>query len=106
VARKRDKLLNVRLTKEEDIELNELVSKSGFSKSEYMRKCLLGKKIVVIDGFKELTNEVKRVGINVNQIAKALNFGNIYDCKRELDEMQRELKEVWQSLNSFLQKVK
>jgi hypothetical protein len=106
MARKRARQFITRLTDEEYFQLLKKLDEAKLKKNEYGLKCLLDKKITVIDGFKELANEVKRVGVNVNQIARALNFGNVYDCKEELNEMQKELKEVWQSLNDFLRKVK
>lgn len=105
MARKRYKQVIVRMSEEEYQEYEKLLKVSKLKKNEYGLKCLLDKKIVVIDGFKELTEQVKKVGVNINQIAKGVNTGLVVS-KAMLDEMQKELGEVWQSLSAFLRKVR
>ena len=44
---------------------------------EYILSCVLEKQIVNTDGIKELLPELKRIGNNLNQIAKRCNEGDV-----------------------------
>jgi hypothetical protein len=105
MARKREKQVIIRMSEEEYQMYEALRNKSGLNKTQYGLKCLLKKDIVVLDGFKELTEQIKKVGININQIAKGVNSG-MGISKDKIELIQKELGEVWQSLSVFLRKVK
>lgn len=105
MPRKRDKSVTVRVTEEEYKLYKLLQAESGLSSNEYGLRCLLNKKIIVLDGFKDLAEQIKKVGVNVNQIAKGVNSG-VGVSKVIISEVQRELNEVWRSLSVFLQKVR
>jgi hypothetical protein len=101
--RTRPKQIVIRMTDEEFNTLKEKVDKSGMKQQEYLIKAITGKTITNTDGLKELTPELKRIGVNLNQIAKTCNQGN----QASYDEIQRigeELNEVWQSLRRLAQK--
>lgn len=104
VMRKRAKNVHIRMTEEEYKVFEKLLEKSGLTQNEYGLRCLSNKKIVVLDGFKELAEQVKKVGVNVNQIAKGINSRSGVS-EGVITEMQKELGEVWRSLSAFLQKV-
>ena len=101
-ARTRPKRVTVRLTMDEYFALENLVKASGMSQQEYLRNAILENEIVNYDGIKEIIPELKRVGNNLNQIAKALNSGGRYHTG--IVESQKELAEVWQLLRQYLQK--
>jgi len=105
MTRKRDKNVHIRMSEEEYQKYEALRQKSGLTKTEYGLKCLLNKDIVVLDGFKELTEQIKKVGVNINQVAKGINSG-IGVSKERIELIQKELGEVWRSLSVFLRKVK
>lgn len=65
----------------------------------YLRDCALNKKITVINGADTIAEELRRIGNNVNQIARAVNDG--YVSAVNLTETREELKAIWQSLNSL-----
>lgn len=68
--------------------------------SQYLRDCVLGKQITVINGADNVADELRRIGNNVNQITRAVNAGFITEVN--LTETREELKAIWQSLNSLL----
>lgn len=105
MSRKRNKQLNIRLTEEEYQKLMYNINKSKLSQSEYIRKSILRKDIIVIDGIKELLIEIKRIGNNLNQLTKAVNSGMIADISNDLKYIKSELKEVWQEIIKALKKV-
>ena len=69
----RPKQLSFRVSEEEYQQLQEKISKSGKNQQEYILSCVLEKQIVNTDGIKELIPELKRIGNNLNQIAKRCN---------------------------------
>ena len=69
-----------------------------------MRKAILEKEIIVIDDIKELVLEMKAIGINLNQLTRKFNSGEIENIK-ELQEMKIELDYVWREVLQALKKV-
>ena len=70
----RPKQLSFRVSEEEYQQLQEKISESGKNQQEYILSCVLEKQIVNTDGIKELIPELKRIGNNLNQIAKRCSF--------------------------------
>ena len=100
----RPKQLSFRVNKEEYQKLQERVQESGKNQQEYILSCVLDKKIVNTDGIKELIPELKRIGNNLNQIAKRCNEGGVLPSEAEVREQGEELKQVWQLLRRYLQR--
>lgn len=83
--------------------LDVLVQLSGMSKQEYIRHAVLEQEIHNVDGLKEMLPEMKRIGNNLNQIAKALN--TVGHCNPGIiTQNQKELAELWQQLRLCLPK--
>ena len=88
-----DYILKNKLTAS-DLTISELSKKTNVSCSTINRLALnLG-----YDGYKEFLTELRKIGTNVNQIARACNSGEI--SNPNLVVFQRELKNIWQSLKS------
>lgn len=88
-----------------DKELDRIKSKVAASKlnqSDFLRKSALDKDIIVIDGIRELVLELKRIGVNLNQLTKLANQRIVTNCNDELQEIHRELKEAWHSLRQLI----
>lgn len=66
-----------------------------------MLACALKKEVKNTDGLKVLLPELKRVGSNLNQIAKALNTTGYYEPQL-LQQNQKELNELWQQLRQLI----
>lgn len=98
------KRLNCRVTEREYKIFEKKVEKSKLTKSEFMRKSILEKDIIVIDDVKELVSQIKAIGINLNQLTRAVNSGEISDI-RELKEMKSDLDYVWREVLQALKKV-
>jgi hypothetical protein len=84
--------------------LQEKISESGKNQQEYILSCVLEKQIVNTDGIKELIPELKRIGNNLNQIAKRCNEGGMLPSEAEVRKHGEELNKVWQSLRRYLQR--
>ncbi|MGU8394402.1 plasmid mobilization protein, partial [Clostridium perfringens] len=74
------------------------VEKSKLKQQEYLIKSALNKKIIVIDGLKEILLELSREGNNLNQIAKKINEGEQKDIK----EMKNKLNNLWDLIEKIL----
>ena len=100
--RYRTNLKKVFLSDLELVKLNENISKSNcLSFSEYARRTLLdpGMNFITIDttGYQDLVFELKRIGNNINQIARSVNQsqlisnGELQNLKKGISELIREV---------------
>lgn len=101
--RSRPKQIVIRASEKEFKQIKDKVKKSKLTQNEYLLKSALDKKIVVVDGVRDLTVELKRIGNNLNQLTRAVHEGRI-DCSKELSEVNEEMKEVWRLLRQLIQK--
>lgn len=97
-------IISCRVTLEQKEEIEYKALSSYRTLSMYMRDCAFDKKIIVIKGVDELATELRKIGNNLNQIAREVNSGYLYEVN--LAETREELKKIWQSLNSLTQKVR
>ena len=68
--------------------------------SDFVRDCVLKKDIVIVKGLDEFSNELRRIGNNLNQLTRAVNAGIVHSV--DLTETKEEVEKLWQSLNSLL----
>ncbi|WP_415331545.1 plasmid mobilization protein [Clostridium perfringens] len=68
--RKREKQIKFYVNEKEYDQIKKKVKKSKLKQQEYLIKSALNKKIILIDGLKEILLELSREGNNLNQIAK------------------------------------
>lgn len=101
--RTRPKQIVIRLTEEEFAKVKAQVEKSGLKQQDYLIRAITNKPISNTDGLKELVPEIKRVGNNLNQLSRKANEGYVIGVE-QLEQAQKELSEVWQSLKQFIQK--
>ncbi len=99
----RNCILKFRATEEEKDRIIKKVDASDLSISEYLRRCALDKKIVSVNGLDDVARELRAIGNNLNQIARAVNSGYIQAVN--LQETEEVLGQLWQSLNSLQQSV-
>jgi len=97
----RPKQILIRVSESEFKAIKLKVSESKIKQNEYLLRCLLDKNIIVIDGLREITVELKRIGNNVNQITKSVHQGN---NNPDLSEVNEELKDIWQSLRQLIRR--
>jgi len=105
MARKRNYPLTVWLDVKEMIILKDKVSKTYFCRSDYIRKCSLGKDIRVIPGIRELIIEIKRIGNSLDKITHSVNCGAITVVGDNLKSIREDLKKVWGKLAVVMKKI-
>ena len=96
--RKREKQIKFYVNEKECDQIKKKVEKSKLKQQEYLIKSALNKKIIVIDGLKEILLELSREGNNLNQIAKKINEGEQKDIK----EMKNKLNNLWDLIEKIL----
>lgn len=100
----RQKQLSFRVNPEEYEQLKKKISESGMNQQQYILSCVLEKNITNTDGIKELLPELKRIGNNLNQIAKRCNEGGMLPSEWEVRKYGEELNNTWLLLKQYLQK--
>lgn len=98
----RPKQLSFRVSEEEWELLQQKISESGMNQQRYILSCVLGKKVVNTDGIIAIMPELRRQGVNLNQIAQRLNERGYIDYKKELSTVLNEVNNVWQLLKPYL----
>lgn len=103
IARKTEKI-SFRVTPKELNKIQNKAQKSNMIISEYLRYTSLNKDIVVIEGLKDFSKELKRIGNNLNQALILAHQGRIQNIN--LTSIQEKVNEIWQLLNSLTEKIK
>ena len=92
----RSEMLYVRLTPEEKKQIEEKMAQLGIlNMSAYIRKMALDGYCIRLDlsSIREKTNQISRIGNNVNQVAKRANeTGSIYPD--DIRELQKKFDEI------------
>ena len=90
----RTRKMTFRLTEEEYKIIKDKVSEAGTSLQQFLLKTALEKEIIHIKEFQELIFQIKKIGININQIAKkAHETGNVSNA--DILEIKEILNKVW-----------
>lgn len=74
--------------------------------SAYLRKAAIDGKIEIHDysELKNLNQNIHKIGVNINQIAKRINeTKTVY--KSDMEDIQRKVNEIWNILKFILSKV-
>ena len=74
---KKDIKFSTRMASEDREKIRALTQKSGMSMSDYVTACCLGKRIVIMDGLKDVLRQQKAIGNNLNQLAVLANMGKV-----------------------------
>lgn len=101
MATHRTRKMTFRLSDEEYNEVCKKVSSAGISQQQYLLDCALNKPVCNTDGLKAIIPEIKRIGNNINQIAKRANSTNL--SPDDILEVMRREGELWQLLKQHLQ---
>ncbi|MDU1280013.1 MAG: plasmid mobilization relaxosome protein MobC [Clostridium sp.] len=105
VTRKRKKSVLVRMDEKEYDKYLRLVKKSKLSQQNYNLRCMLKKNIYVIDGIQELAMQIRKMGVNINQVVHLANENNTIN-KNDVESINLSINEVWKILLKFVEKVK
>ena len=101
MARKRNYPVTVWLNDKESILLKDKISKTNYYRSDYIRKCSLGKNITVVSAIRDLIIELKRIGSNLDKLTRSVNCGNLAMLGDNLESIKEDLKTVWDKLADY-----
>ena len=74
---KKDIEFSTRMASADREKIRALAQKAGLSMSDYVTACCLGKRIVIIDGLKDVLRQQKAIGNNLNQLTVLANMGKV-----------------------------
>ncbi len=90
----KSKRIEVRITDDFFEELELKIKDSGLKKADYFRQILSQNKVVVKKDYNSLATQVRKCGVNLNELAFVLNIANlkntlnIYDYQALLVELK------------------
>ena len=74
---RKNKQFSIRIS-EQDLEtIRRKAAQAHMTQSDYVTSCCLGKRIVILDGLKEVLRQQKAIGNNLNQLAVLANMGKV-----------------------------
>ena len=74
---KKDKQFSIRISEQDLDTIRRKAAQAHMSQSDYVTTCCLGKRIVILNGLKEVLRQQKAIGNNLNQLAALANMGKI-----------------------------
>ena len=74
---KKDIKFSTRMASADREKIRALAQKAGMSISDYVTACCLGKRIVIIDGLKDVLRQQKAIGNNLNRLTVLANMGKV-----------------------------
>ena len=96
MKQKKEKSITLRLTPEQYEAIQSKAEIAQMSIGAYVRAAALRHRVVVIDGLKEITHELKGIGRSINQMVVLCNMGRIKEVH---------LGDAWQSLSQVYLKL-
>ena len=96
---KKDRQFSIRIS-EQDLEtIRRKAAHAHMTQSDYVTACCLGKRIVILDGLKEVLRQQKAIGNNLNQLTVLANtgkvqFANLDSAAQEFARINTALREL------------
>lgn len=97
--RKRNVQTNIRMTEDEVDQIKKKAKKANMTFSNYVIASALSKEIVVIDGIKDFTHQLSKIGTNLNQLTMLCHQGKI-NCA-DITSVNKLLNDLWEYLVSI-----
>lgn len=94
INRKRKRILLIRLNDEEYNEINLKIAETGLTKREFMYKAAIGAPIYKLHEAEVIEEEIRKIGVNINQIARKINSTNKVQ-EQELKQITEVMKRIW-----------
>ena len=96
---KKDTSFSTRIASEDLAVIRQKAKQARLSQSEYVTRCCLGRQIVVIDGLKEVLQQQRAIGNNLNRLTILANMGRISAV--DLERTAQELADISAALRSI-----
>lgn len=102
--RKRNIQTNIRMTEKEIDGIKKKAKSANMSFSNYVISSALNNEIIVIDGIKDFTHQLSKIGINLNQLTMLCHQGKI-NCA-DITSVNKVLNDLWEYLISIRKRKK
>ena len=101
---KKDKQFSIRISEQDLDTIRRKAAQAHMSQSDYVTACCLGKRIVILNGLKEVLQQQKAIGNNLNQLAVLANMGkvqfaNLDAAAREFTKINVTLREIQEGVS-------
>lgn len=103
MRRERDKQINFRLSAEELSIFDENVKRSNLKKSEYLRRCILEKDIIVIEDIKDMVLELKEMNKLLDNISS--NQSDSLEDKEDIIKIKKDINKLFLEAVTAMRKV-
>ena len=96
---KKDKQFSIRISTQDLETIRRKAAHAHMTQSDYVTACCLGKRIVIMDGLKNVLRQQKAIGNNLNQLAVLANMGkvqfaNLDSAAQEFSKINTALREL------------
>lgn len=101
--RLRKNQINLKVTKDELRIIDKKAEVACLSRNGYLIKMAIEGAVIIqdLDNMRDFTNEINKIGVNINQIAKHINTtNNIY--KSDIEELKEKIEEIYKIVESIL----
>ena len=71
---RKNKQFSIRISSQDLETIRQKAAQAHMSQSDYVTACCLGKRIVILNGLKEVLRQQKAIGNNLNQLAVLANM--------------------------------
>ena len=90
--------VTVRLSDSELTDLKKRIKLSGFNQQQFLTRAIFNKAMIDKEQLHSLLIELRREGVNLNQIARACNTYKVLDDEQRIKQTIEKLEALWQSL--------
>lgn len=96
--RTRPNQILLRLSDSELEDFRARLKASGYTAEQFLLRAVFDKPIIEKETYQKLLIELRRQGVNLNQISRSCNSGNTEIEKQRIKTAIKELEQLWQSL--------
>ena len=101
---KKDTTFSIRISSEDLATIRQRTKDARLSQSEYVTRCCLGRQIVIMDGLKEVLQQQRAIGNNLNRLTVLANMGRITAV--DLDRTAQELAAISSTLRDIQERAR
>ncbi len=95
----KDHFIRARISEWEKNYVRDYAKKAHMSESEFIRRCILLNRLIVVPGLDEVLTELRYQGNNLNQLTRMAHQGSINVVNME--PCLEAYRKIWQALNSL-----
>ena len=101
---KKDTTFSIRISSDDLATIRQKAKDARLSQSEYVTRCCLGRQIIVIDSLKEVLQQQRAIGNNLNRLTVLANMGRVKAV--DLDRTAQELAAISSTLRDIQERAR